>query len=647
MTTPVWLTGFEYGLATPVTSGGGLCDALVSTPVIVNTQHQSGSYALQLNLTGAAGGMYIGKNVANGGTLLVIRFYIRFETLPAADSQLGSVSMTDGNSLRWYYKQSSNQFQLYWDTGTVQTYSTTLSAGVWYRFDIRLNVSGNPHTCDWQVDGHAQTQATLGVAATTINSAGIRLGTSSTHTYNCYYDDVVCSVTTGDYPIGPGGTELLIPSADGSHNAGSNIMEDNAGTDIGATPAYDKINSVPMGNTTVYIKQANAGTGNYADVTLANISATHNGIIGAMAVLAYRAATATTDNGGCIITKDGFSTSTTIWGASGALADYSESSVFWKSVIVAGAIDDTTVNALEVRMGYSGDANPVPWWVDLAAEVAYTVASGLSGAVNQAAESDVAQAIARQKIKASGQTTETDSAQTVAPARKYAITQPSETDTAQAVTSRKIATVNQVTETDLAQPITRYRPTTTVNMGQASETDSAQAVTHRKIYAAGQAAETDSAQVVTHRRIYATGQAAETDSAQVVTHRKIYATGQAAETDSAQPINRKAGTIVEQAGETDLAQALFPLKRVFIAQASETDTAQVIRSQRIYPIGQASEMDAAQVIRRYGLVAVPVAQAVELEYAFPVTAYKPNPIGRVIQKAMSDRRKRIMKGDVY
>jgi hypothetical protein len=55
------------------------------------------------------------------------------------------------------------------------------------------------------------------------------------------------------------------------------------------------------------------------------------------------------------------------------LADYSDGSTgspWYKSVMIAGVIDKATVENLKARMGYSDDANPDPYWINIMVEVA-------------------------------------------------------------------------------------------------------------------------------------------------------------------------------------------------------------------------------------------------------------------------------------
>jgi hypothetical protein len=258
------------------------------------------------------------------------------------------------------------------------------SLNTWYCLDVKVFVGSTTWTLNWKIDNVNQTAGSWsGQTSTTFNTA-LTLGATSTlggaDTWDGYMDDWIVSQTAADYPIGGGGTKALIPSSDGTHNAGTNVMENQAGADIGVVTAYDLIDAIPMSTATTYIRQLANGTGNYAEVQFANINTALYDIIGAMGLLAYTSETTTTNSGGCIISKDSFSTQTVIWGVTGALADYSDgatTNLFYKSVILTTTTDLDKVNNLKARIGYSGDASPDPYWVNLMVEVAYKFPASL------------------------------------------------------------------------------------------------------------------------------------------------------------------------------------------------------------------------------------------------------------------------------
>ena len=365
MTTLIYDTGFEFGVATLTTNGGGIADAVSGTLSIQSTTKRSGSYALKINPSAAAG--YWRKTIASS-SVIVCRFYINYTTFPSSNIALVRFGLASGGP--WYiYIDSSKVLHAYYSGAANVTGATLSNTGQWYRIEVKLDVSGATHKFDWRVDGTDQSQATQAASATTCNSIGH--GDSATGTYEAYFDDLAVSATSGDYPIGVGAVEGLVPTSDGTHNAGTNVMEDASGNDINGSSvyAYAQVDEVPMSESTTYVKQSATGTSNYVEVNFADTS--NSTIQGVTAILAYKSAGTSANEGATTIIGD---TTDTLYGDPTTRADYSESSVFYKSIIVTppgGGWTQAKVNALKSRMGYSNDVSPVPYWCNLMIEVAY------------------------------------------------------------------------------------------------------------------------------------------------------------------------------------------------------------------------------------------------------------------------------------
>lgn len=373
MATPTFITGFESGVASA--QGGGLATAMSGVPTIEVGSAKSGDRCLKLTSTGA-GAVNFRRNTSGSSVqIAVARAYFRIPTggMPSATASIigwqittaavtVGVTITSAGSIRGIVGGGSSI------TGPDVVLDT------WHMVELRANITGTTWTLDWAVDGVAQTQAVWTGQATNDALQYLRLGSASS-TLNAVicFDDVIMSETSGDHPLGPGATKLLSPNSANADNVGVNVIEESNGTDASSS-SYQALNSVPMGDATNYIRQAANGNTNYLEVAFPDLTEPHSSIIGAMALLAYTSETTTANRGGCIVSKDNFSSFSVVWGQQSATADYSDgstSSVFWKSVIVAGAVDDTTVNALAMRLGYSDDASPDPYWIDVGIEVAY------------------------------------------------------------------------------------------------------------------------------------------------------------------------------------------------------------------------------------------------------------------------------------
>lgn len=390
MSTPIFLTGFEYG-STPTQNGSGLAENVTGTPTLVTSPVHSGVYAMKLTLDGATA-QYMRMPITGTPQIGVVRFYLRLNAVASAAWPIASFHFLTAAGSGNFEITTGRVLRATIGAGAAQT-GPTLTLDQWYCVEGRMNITGTTWTLDWRVDGVDYTQATLSGQATTDSIIYFRFGssTASLNTGVCFFDDYIYSETSADYPFGPGKTAIIVPVADGTHVAGTNIMEDQAGADIGVVTAWNLIDDIPMSTATTYIRQLAIGTGNYAEILFGDIQRNDIIVIAAMAVLAYTSETTSANNGGCIISADGFSTSTTVWGAPGALSDYSDgstSNLFYKSAKLANVNNLSAVNNLKARMGYSGDATPDPYWINLAVEVAYYEISNVVNvkqAVNRAA----------------------------------------------------------------------------------------------------------------------------------------------------------------------------------------------------------------------------------------------------------------------
>lgn len=381
MATPVYITGFECG-CNPTTNGLGLWDAVNGSPVVDSSIKRTGDYSLKIVAPGGGTAYFCRKNYGTqqkvgSGTFY---FYIPTGGLPSANTVLAGFTFTTATVAAGIRVTTGGTIGVQVGGGTVGG-NASFSLDAWHRIDFKIDVTASTWTLDWSLDGATQTQGTLTGQSTTDSIRAFRFGSNNTTaTYTIYFDDAMFTESSGDYPIGNLAVERLVPSADGTHNAGTNTMEAQDGTDIGSTPAYNKLNSVPTSSTT-YVRQVTIGTGNYAEVEFNDLVASASTIHGASAILAYSSETTSANKGGCIISKDAFSTKTVVWGEAGALQDYSDgntSNPYWKTAIVAGVTDLTTVNALKARIGYSDDVTPNPYWLDMMVEVAYVPSSDIT-----------------------------------------------------------------------------------------------------------------------------------------------------------------------------------------------------------------------------------------------------------------------------
>jgi len=366
----IWITGFEHGVSS--TSGGGVFNAITGAgPTVQGTTKRTGSYALQV--VSQAADSYVSKTWT-GVAVLTGRFYIRVSPLYTADNvnyiRFNTVSSTCYISVR--ASASGGWFGFYEPTLGDVNANVAPVAGTWYRIDFRIDTTSK--TFDWKIDGSAQTQRTIGTMG---NVTGIDLGVLyGGITTTVQFDDLIFTNSSGDYGFSDVPSEVvgLMPSGAGSSNLSTGI-EDNASVDVNdsSNPADIELDEVPLGSATDYIKQVGTASTNYAAVAFADTDKTT--ILGAMALEAYRSASASPSNSASAKIYDEDAVETAIY-----TGDMTETSTFYKSVVCrtpTGGWDMAAVNALQGRVGYATDYAPVPYFYGIMVEVAYAVSSAI------------------------------------------------------------------------------------------------------------------------------------------------------------------------------------------------------------------------------------------------------------------------------
>ena len=368
MATLVYVEGFEHGVISA--SGGGLFSSITNAPTADATTRRTGAYSMRCYKTVAATCFVAFPTQPASQTYEVGRFYVRIAAAPSVETGLLRWDTAGGVSF-YILLTAARAIKAQVIGGSAQT-GPTLALDTWYCIDFRLYCGGATYTIDWQVDGSAPTQATLGSqVASTFSATATRFGSTASGTFDLYFDDVVISNATGDYPIGEGGVIGLSPNAAGTSNPGTYI-QDNAGNvvDDSTNPAYVELADVPFNGAT-YIKQTELDTNLYAEVGFEDTAETI--IQGAKAFLSYMSASASANNGQTRI-RDSDGQETTVFSN-----DMSESASFYKSAIVltpSGGWTTAHVNALKARVGYSSDATPDPYWQCLMIQVAYEEVAG-------------------------------------------------------------------------------------------------------------------------------------------------------------------------------------------------------------------------------------------------------------------------------
>lgn len=388
-----------WSARTDSANGGGIYNAKTgSGTVSFNTSvYRNSNTPQSVSYATTASYLYHTFTEVSGAGVIVGRISVYFpSSIPTSDGTYAYILAGVGNDSTFAsvgISSSTNRLYVGQYEGTFQQSSMTISVDTWYDIDFRFTWNSTTHTIDWAVNNIAQTQYSVS-GQTNTTFSGLRTGfTAGTNATGTVYMWGMClSTTSADHPIGDTSIACLYPSSDGSHSNASNCIEDQAGNDINGSTytAYDKINSVQPGtpNTTNYLRVGTASAAKYADMNLTDLpsNATPKGVFGN---IAYTSATTSGNNAGTVV-YDG-STERTIWGATGAYADYSDgstASLYFKSAKISPTnLTESGVNSLKLRFISGDDATPDPYLIDAWLEVAYAPAITISFATGSSTAS--------------------------------------------------------------------------------------------------------------------------------------------------------------------------------------------------------------------------------------------------------------------
>ena len=182
--------------------------------------------------------------------IVVSRVYVNFATLPTLTAPIFADEM-DGTNVSGVYFNSSDS-KLYCGKALLSLGASGVSVttGVWYRLDLKLDTSANPWTIDAQVDGTALGQVTVAAAARDQTRLYMGINVLASPTFDMYWDTWKLSNTAVDYPLGAGNGWAGVPVSDGTHNVASAGDFDRTltGTDItnATTTAWQLVDALPF-----------------------------------------------------------------------------------------------------------------------------------------------------------------------------------------------------------------------------------------------------------------------------------------------------------------------------------------------------------------------------------------------------------------
>jgi hypothetical protein len=308
--------------------------------------------------------------------IFVMRFYLRFATLPSADTLLATPLYTAAQYMGLGFKQSDSKLYAAHDTGntagagpfTFGASGVAVTTGIWYRIDLSVDVHANPWTCDAQIDGTAVAQDTNAVAATT--NAIVLLGSSAAVSMDAFFDDFILSNTAVDYPIGAGHVNSYVPAGDGTHTATSThvvkgtLSAPTAGGNVttGTTDSFNWVNGRPLlggaTDNTRLINQQTAASAEYAEHTIEQDAVETTAPRAVEVVGAHRQASTSACDSHFKVVDSGSETVVFDQTSNGVASDRFFTKQFATMPNGGAAWTLARFKALRLRFGYSSDATP-------------------------------------------------------------------------------------------------------------------------------------------------------------------------------------------------------------------------------------------------------------------------------------------------
>lgn len=248
--TPVFCCGFECGALNPGPHWSNLSNGSISTSTV-----RSGLRSYRSNPSAQT--QFAQATITGSGTSHVVRFAVYFATLPAEDTFIYRRGTAAYGGV--FFQLSDGKLYAAVQNGSglnLGSSGFTPSTGKWYIIDCH-SATPATWTTDIKVDGVAFGQASMAVSnenSQLSNFGASGTWTDSTVSADIYYDDVLISITSGDYPLGDGFVAHFVPASDGTHNVAgaADFKRGAAGADItnSTTDAYLLVDEVPMDDTT-------------------------------------------------------------------------------------------------------------------------------------------------------------------------------------------------------------------------------------------------------------------------------------------------------------------------------------------------------------------------------------------------------------
>jgi hypothetical protein len=290
-------------------------------------------------------------------------------------SGTGMVLFTDqAGSLAQIRINGSGNFEAQVGGGTARS-GPVATIGTWFLIDWHLDSSSGTRTLSWMIDGIAQTDATLSLAAADLTE--MRIGHAGTSTGTSYFDDFMFGDAAIDYPFGAGLVLGYLPNRDGTHNFTAGDFKDEGGTTIliSTTVGYQKIDeSAP--NTSDYLAKV-VGTAGYMEFGFTPSAASASDPRAVTVVTTTFSSSTVSHNQKATLNDGGTTDDVYALRATGGLSLINQGKTYSVSPRTGLPFTKADLDALLVRWGASTDVAPNPRLSRLGLEVEY-VGSGIA-----------------------------------------------------------------------------------------------------------------------------------------------------------------------------------------------------------------------------------------------------------------------------
>jgi hypothetical protein len=366
--------GFEWGTVHDVQAGNA------GTKIFDGV---TGTYGTNLDIvsgSGSAIGSYVGQvaTIANknffwdtntlgtGKTDLVVSLKFRFTSFPTSDNDFHSIDTASSTDRAGFYYEVATGKIHAWITTAHAASSIALTLNTWYTLQFHYGVSASLETMDWVLNGTTQTQVTNNLGASTIAryAIGNRGGSNGT----LQVDDVAVSTTAADHPLpnynirlvsaDTGGTTTEIGTANSTARFTTNNTLDSTHNSANILAAISEVPPT-IGATASGVAQRAGGASDALSIPMTTFSLGGDTIT-ACKVYVCGWANGTAANNLGIRAWNGSAETVLVAGTVASSFSNSTTDPDWFAALYAGVTNQTTLDALEIRLGYSTDIAPEP-----------------------------------------------------------------------------------------------------------------------------------------------------------------------------------------------------------------------------------------------------------------------------------------------